>query len=125
MKSDAEVMKLCDRIRITSLAVHQYLRHGHLEKVYENALANRLAKSGLVVQHQHPLQVFDEDRSLLGNFVADLFVESVLIVELKAAKTLADEHTAQILGYLRAARLRHGLLVNFGAPKLQIKKFVL
>lgn len=67
----------------------------------------------------------DEDRTVLGDYLADLFVENRLIVELKACKALADEHTAQLLGYLRASRIEHGLLINFGAPKLEIRKFAL
>ena len=58
-------------------------------------------------------------------FFADLFVEQRLIVELKAGRTLADEHVAQLLGYLRASRVEHGLIINFGAPRLQIRKYVL
>jgi len=54
-----------------------------------------------------------------------LVVEKKLIVELKACKTLVEEHVAQLLGYLRACQFEHGLLVNFGAPKLQIKKYIL
>jgi len=60
-----------------------------------------------------------------GEYFADLFVENKLIVELKACRALAPEHTAQLLGYLRACRIEHGLLINFGAPKLEIKKYVL
>ena len=67
----------------------------------------------------------DEDGTVIGDYYADLFVEGRLIVELKAAKALADEHIAQILGYLRAARIEHGLLMNFGAPKFEIRKFAL
>lgn len=77
-----------------AFAIHRYLRGGHLEKSYENALAHRLKKQGLDLQQQYPLKVFDEDGTLLGDFYADLFVENRLIVELKACKTLADEHTA-------------------------------
>ena len=123
--NDQEVMTLCDNVRVTSLAIHTCLKHGHLEKIYENALAHRLTKQGVCVEQQHPLKVLDEDGTLLGDFIADLFVEQNLIVEIKACKTLADEHTAQILGYLRASRMRHGLLINYGAPKLQLKKLVL
>jgi GxxExxY protein len=61
----------------------------------------------------------------LGDYFADLLVEKELIVELKACKTLANEHIAQLLGYLRACRIEHGLLINFGAPRLQIKKYAL
>jgi GxxExxY protein len=77
------------------------------------------------VEQQHPLQVRDEDGTVLGDYIADLFVEGVLIVELKACKSLTDEHVAQLLGYLRACRIEHGLLINFGSPKLQIKKYAL
>jgi len=77
------------------------------------------------VEQQYPLKVYDEDGTVLGEYFADLFVESKLIVELKACKNLAVEHIAQLLGYLRACHIEHGLLVNFGAPKLQIKKYVL
>ena len=125
MRTKAEIFELCDRIREASYALHRYLRHGHLEKIYENGLANRLKKAGIKVEQQYALQVFDEDGTVLGDYLADLYVEGCLIVELKACKALADEHVAQLLGYLRASRIEHGLLINFGAPKLQIKKYVL
>ncbi len=91
----------------------------------ENGLAHRLRKTGIKVEQQYALPVFDEDGTVLGDFFADLLVEDCLIVELKACKSLVSEHVAQILGYLRASRIEHGLLVNFGAPKLRIKKYVL
>ena len=125
MKTQDDIFALCDQIRETSFSLHRYLRHGHLEKVYENGLANRLRKTGLTVEQQYPLQVFDEDRTVLGDYLADLFVENCLIVELKACRTLANEHIAQLLGYLRACRIEHGLLINFGAPRLEIKKYAL
>ena len=120
-----EIMELCDVVRETAFAIHRYHRHGHLEKVYENALAHRLRKLGLDVKQQHPLKVYDEDGTLIGDYNADLFVEGRLIIELKAAKALVDEHVAQLLGYLRASRIEHGLLINFGAPKFEIKKYAL
>jgi len=127
MHTDAEkaVFALCDTIRETSYALHAYLRHGHMEKVYENGLANRLRRQGLAVEQQHPLKVHDEDGTVLGDYLADLFVASAVIVELKAVRALAPEHTAQLLGYLRACRIEHGLLVNFGAPRLEIRKYAL
>lgn len=116
----------CDAVRETALAVHRFLGPGHLEKVYENALLHRLNKTTrLDVQAQVPLQVLDEDGTILGDYCADLLIHKQLIVELKAAKAMSDEHVAQLLGYLRAARIEHGLLINFGEPKLQIKKFIL
>jgi GxxExxY protein len=94
-----------------------------LEKVYENALAHRLRKAGLHAEQQHPIEVFDEDGISIGEYFADLMVEEALIVELKASHTLVSEHVAQILGYLRSARRAHGLLINFGSYKFQIRKF--
>jgi len=120
-----DIFALCDIVRQTAFELQSFLRHGHLEKVYENGLTNRLRKKGLTVIQQHPLPVMDEDGTVLGDYLADLFVEGKLIVELKAVKALADEHTAQVLGYLRASRIEHGLLINFGAPKLEVKKYVL
>ena len=125
MNEITDIMKLSDVIRETAFAIHCYHKHGHLEKVYENALVHRLRKLGLDVKQQHPLTVRDEDGTVIGDYYADLFVEGRLIVELKAAKALADEHVAQILGYLRAARIEHGLLMNFGTPKFEIRKFAL
>jgi GxxExxY protein len=116
-------MGLCDQVRQIAYEIHLYLGHGHLEKVYENALVHRLRKVGLEVCQQHPIQVRDEDGTLIGDYLADLLVANVLIIELKAAKALAKEHEAQILGYLRASRHQHGLLINFGAYKFEIRKF--
>lgn len=120
-----DVFALCDQVRETSFALHCWLRHGHLEKAYENGLAHRLRKAGLLVEQQYPLVVHDEDGTVLGDYLADLFVDQRLIVELKACKALTDEHVAQLLGYLRACRVEHGLLINFGAPKLEIRKYAL
>lgn len=119
-----DIKTLCHRVRQTVYDIHVYHGHGHLEKVYENALAHRLRKAGLNVKQQCPLTVYDEDGTLLGDYLADLLVEGVLIVELKTAKALAPEHEAQVLGYLRSARLEHGLLINFGSRKFEIRKYV-
>ena len=120
-----DIKQLCDIIREISFEIHRYHRSGHLEKIYENALVHRLKKHGIKVERQYPLSVCDEDGTLLGDFYADLFIDDRLIVELKACKAISSEHIAQLLGYLRASRIEHGLLINFGAPKLQIKKYVL
>jgi GxxExxY protein len=117
------IHELCDTVRQTAYDIHVYHGNGHLEKVYESALAHRLRKLGLDIKQQHPLKVYDEDGTELGEYFADLFVEERLIVELKAARTLADEHVAQTLGYLEAARVEHGLLINFGSFRFQIRKF--
>jgi GxxExxY protein len=124
MKSDP-INVLCDLVRETSFAIHRYHRHGHLEKIYENALAHRLRQRGVMVEQQHPLRVFDEDGTLLGDYAADLFVEGRLMVELKAVRAIADEHVAQLLGYLRSSRIETGLLINFGSPILHVKKYLM
>ncbi|HXR45806.1 MAG TPA: GxxExxY protein [Candidatus Limnocylindrales bacterium] len=118
-----DIKLLSDQIRQVAYDIHVYHGHGHLEKVYENALAHRLQKAGLDVKQQHPIKVYDEDGTLIGDYLADLLVEGALIIELKAAKALAAEHEAQILGYLKSARLEHGLLINFGSYKFEIRKF--
>jgi GxxExxY protein len=125
MKTQTEIFQLCDQVRETAFALHRYLRHGYLEKVYENGLAHRLQKAVVRVKQQHALQVLDEDGTVLGDYLADLLVEGELIVEFKACKAIADEHVAQLLGYLRGCRVEHGLLINFGSKKIEIKKFVL
>ena len=119
-----DLQQLCAQVRQTSYEIHVYHGHGHLEKVYENALAHRLRKAGLDVKQQYPIQVFDEDGTLIGDYCADLLVDGWLIVELKTAKALGDEHVAQVLGYLKSARLEHGLLINFGSYKFELRKFV-
>ncbi len=119
------VKELCDVVRETAYAIHLYHRHGHLEKVYENALVHRLRKVGMPVAQQHPLTVYDEDGTIVGEYFADLFVDNRLIVELKACRTLCPEHTAQILGYLKSAKIDDGMLINFGSYRFQIQKFTL
>ena len=119
------IMQLTDIVRETGFAIHRYHRNGHLEKIYETALVHRLRTQGLHVEQQFPLTVYDEDGTALGSFYADLFVESRLIVELKAVRSVLDEHVAQLLGYLRASRVEHGVLINFGASKFHIRKYIL
>ena len=119
------INELCNAVRQTAYDIHVYLGNGHLEKVYENALTHRLRKIGFDVKQQHPLKVYDEDGTEIGDYFADLFLEGRLIVELKAAKAIADEHVAQVLGYLKASRIEHGLLINFGSYRFQIRKYIL
>lgn len=119
------INELCDLVRETAYAIHVYHGHGHLEKVYENALVHRLRKAGIEVKQQRGIQVFDEDGTNIGDYFADLLIDDRLIIELKAVKALADEHTAQLLGYLKSSRTEHGLLINFGSFKFQIRKYAM
>ena len=117
--------QLSDQIRTCGFALHNFLKHGHNEKVYENGIANRLRKQSVTVEQQHPIPVHDEDGTLLGDFKADLLLESELIIELKAVKTITDDHVSQLLGYLRATGKLYGLLINFGSPIFFIKRYIL
>lgn len=120
-----DIMQFCDVVRETSYAIHLYHGHGHLEKVYENTLAHRLRKLGLDVKQQPPLIVRDEDGTVVGEYLADLCIDERLIVEPKAARAIANEHISQLLGYLKSARIEHGLLINCGSYNFQIKKFAM
>ena len=78
---------------------------------------------GVEVKQQHAIPVLDEDGTVLGDYHSDLIIEDRLLVELKAVRTLLKAHVAQVLGYLKSTRMEHGLLMNFGAPKFQIRKY--
>jgi len=95
---------------------------GFLESVYEKALLLALRQKGLSALYQHPVKVMFRGECV-GDFYADLFVEEKVIVELKAVKALAPEHQAQIINYLNATGIEVGLLINFGNPKLEYKRF--
>lgn len=117
------IFQICDEVRECSFELHKFLRHGHKEKIYENGLANRPRRRGIEVVQQPSLSVFDDDGTLLGDLDLDMLVVGELVIELKAVKTVLNEHVSQLLAYLRASRKEHGLLINFGSPILQIKKY--
>jgi GxxExxY protein len=119
------IQELIDLVRQTAYEAHVYFKNGYLEKVYENALANRLRKRGLRVLQQYPLHVLDEDRTIVGEYYADLWVDDQLIVEIKAVRALNENHVAQILSYLKTSGVKHGMLMNFGTPRFEVKKFIL
>ncbi|MBI4384149.1 MAG: GxxExxY protein [Nitrospinae bacterium] len=95
---------------------------GFLESVYEKALLLALRQKGLSAISQHPVKVMFRNECV-GDFYADIFVEDKVIVELKAVKTIAPEHQAQVINYLNATGIEVGLLINFGNPKLEYKRF--
>jgi len=95
---------------------------GFLESVYENALIIALRQKGMRVDQQVPLSVSFRGEPI-GRFQIDLLVDHQVIVELKAAKSLAPEHQMQILNYLRASGLPVALFMNFGTPKLEYRRF--
>lgn len=115
--------ELSERVIGAFYETYNTLGFGFLESVYESAFALQLEQSGLLVQRQHPIVVHYRGH-VVGDFRADLLVESVLLVEIKTARSLLPIHEAQLLNYLKATGLRLGLLVNFG-PRPQFRRRVL
>ncbi|MGA2030959.1 MAG: GxxExxY protein [Thermoguttaceae bacterium] len=115
--------ELSEKVLGCAFKVANALGAGFLEKVYENALAHELGKAGLAAEQQHGIAVH-YDGVVVGEFAADLLVEGGLLVELKAVKAFDDVHMAQCLNYLKATGLTLCLLINFGAPRLEIKRVV-
>jgi GxxExxY protein len=95
---------------------------GFLESVYEKALILALRERGLSATGQHPIKVMFRGQCV-GDFLADVLVEGKVIVELKAVRAIAPQHQAQIINYLNATGIEVGLLINFGNPKLEYKRF--
>ena len=114
-----ELRELASAVGQIAYGVHEYFGNGLLEKVYEAALEHRLDKAGYKVERQKPLKVYDSDGFCVGEYFADMFVNDALIVELKAVKTLAPEHLAQILNYLKITGWPIGLIINFGSYKFE------
>lgn len=112
-----------EKIIKAAFEVSNALGAGFLEKVYENALAYELTQTGMHVEQQRPIDVFYEN-TIVGKYFADLLVDANVIVEVKATSGLGEANLAQCLNYLEATKLRVGLVLNFGTPRLQIKRVV-
>ncbi|PMB08849.1 GxxExxY protein [Fischerella thermalis CCMEE 5273] len=118
-----EIDKITQKIIGCAYTVSNILGVGFLEKVYENALFHELRKAGLRVKQQYNLQIL-YDSIVVGEYFVDLIVEECVLVELKAVKNLDDGNFAQCMSYLKASRLKVCLLINFGNPKVEIKRIV-
>ena len=115
-----EVLKaLASEVGQIAYGVHEYFGTGLLEKVYETAFEHRLQKAGYKVERQKPLNVYDEDGFCVGEYFVDVYINDILVVELKAAATLAPEHFAQVINYLKIMDRPVGLLINFGSRKFE------
>ncbi len=99
------------------------LGHGFLEKIYENALNHELSKNGLRVKQQYPIQVM-YDGVVVGDYVADLLVNDQILLEINAVNKIQDAHLAQCLNYLKATGYKICLLINFGKPRVEVKRVV-
>lgn len=106
-----------------AFTVANTLGGGFLAKVYENALAFELRTAGLAVQQQHGMAVTYRG-AVVGEYFADLLIESALLIELKTVQALDRAHRAQCMNYLRATGLHLCLLISFGAPRLEIRRVV-
>jgi GxxExxY protein len=119
-----QLNQISERIIGCAFAVSNGLGSGFLEKVYENALAHELRKAGLSVARQHAM-IVRYDGVAVGEYVADLLVESLVLVELKHARSIDDVHMAQCINYLKATGLQLCLLLNFGKPRVEIRRISL
>lgn len=104
-----------------AMKVHSALGPGFLESVYQNALVHELRKTGLTVETEVRLEV-RYDGMVVGTFDADVLVNKILLIENKAAQVLAPVHEVQLVNYLAATGLDEGLVLNFGAARLEFKK---
>ena len=100
--------------------VYNTLGYGFLEKVYENAMRIELTRMNIPVEQQKNIKVYYESEQV-GDYFADILVHELVIVELKAAENICEEHEAQLLNYLKATDIEVGLLLNFG-KKAEIKR---
>src|ERR1700692_2459648 len=114
---------LTQKILEGAFSVHNTLGCGFLEKVYSNALLFELRNMNLSCEREVPFKVRYKE-VVVGDYCADLIVEKRVLVELKACASLDSVHEAQVLNYLKASSIQVGLLLNFGKPKLQYRRFV-
>ena len=119
---DLKYKELTERIIEVFYRVYNKLGYGFLEKVYENAIMKEFKKENIPAVSQSAIKVVYEDE-IIGEYFADILVDNKVIVEIKAAKSLAKENEAQLLNYLKATDIEVGLLLNFG-PKADFKRKV-
>jgi GxxExxY protein len=116
--------ELSERIIGCAYKVSNTLGYGFLEKVYENALAVEIRQAGLPVAQQQPVIVRYEGR-VVGEYVSDLLVDGLVLVELKCVTALDQSHVAQCLNYLKATNFRLCLLLNFGRARIEVRRVIL
>ncbi len=115
----------CYNIIGAAMEVHNELGHGFLEPVYQEALTIILQEKGIPYVKEQVLDIHFKGKVLKKKYVADFICYNEIIVEVKAKEGLAPDHVAQVLNYLKATGKKLGLLINFGAPKLQYKRVIL
>jgi GxxExxY protein len=118
-----EQKELTEKIIACAYRVYNKMGSGFLESVYEKCLMIELYKTGLTAEAQKPIKVL-YDGELVGEFVADIIVNDMVILELKAIRQLAKAHEVQLVNYLVATGKPLGLLFNFGEDKVDVKRKV-
>lgn len=114
---------ISEKIIGCAYTVSNTLGAGFLEKVYQNALMIELLDNGLIVEKEKAITICYKEK-VVGEYYADLLVNDCVIIETKAITTLNEIHQAQLLNYLKATNLHLGLIINFGTPRVQIKRMV-
>lgn len=123
MKENYKHAEITNKIIKAYFNVYNKLGFGFLEKVYEHAMMIELPKNGLECKSQYPISV-NYDAQKIGEYYADILVNDLVIIELKAAENLCKEHEAQLINYLKATNLEVGILLNFGKePQFKRKVF--
>jgi GxxExxY protein len=118
-----EYEELTKQIIGAAYDVFNEMGFGFLESVYESCMVVELTERGLIAQAQQPIEVFFRGR-VVGHFEADLLVDDAVIVELKSVRQLIEAHEVQLVNYLKATHKRVGLLINFGAGGVEVKRKV-
>lgn len=121
MMSDIAINKVTEMIIGSAYDIANELGHGFLEKVYENSLCIELKRKGLVVEQQKRITVLYKG-DVVGEYIADILINDEIIVELKTIKSIENIHIAQCINYLKATDKKLGLILNFGNPKVEIKR---
>ena len=118
-----ELNEITEKIIGCAFKVGNTLGCGFLEQVYQNSLVHELRKTGMLVEPQFTVYVFYDD-IIVGKFIPDVLVERAVLVELKAIKSIGEREMAQCLNAIKATKLTVCLLINFGNPKVEIKRIV-
>ena len=117
-------LEITDKIISCFYDVYNTLGYGFLEKVYENAMIHEMTKRGLHVRPQHPIKVY-YDEVQVGEYFADILVDDLVIIELKACSSIVNDHILQLQNYLKATDIEVGLLLNFGTePAFRRKDYL-
>ena len=115
--------EISEKVIGCAYTVSNRMGSGFLEKVYENALSHELRKAGMKIEQQKRMAVH-YDGVLVGEYIEDMIIEDLVLIEIKSAKSLDSAHMAQCLNYLKATGLTLCLLINFGNPRVQIQRII-